>query len=74
LDGAATVTQESRPARLIRLESLSDQRLAVFTLDGTEHEIVAALPPETVLTPGADVRLRFRRQLWFDAQGQRVGT
>jgi len=74
LDGAATVTQESRPARLIRLESLSDQRLAVFTLDGTEHEIVAALPPEIVLTPGADVRLRFRRQLWFDAQGQRVGT
>ena len=74
LDGAAAITREGRPARLIRLESLSDQRLAVFTLDGTEHEIVAALPPEIVLTPGADVRLRFRRQLWFDAQGQRVGT
>ncbi len=74
LDGSAAIAREGSPARLIRLESLSDQRLAVFTLDGTEHEIVAALPPEIALTPGAGVRLRFRRPLWFDAQGQRVGT
>jgi multiple sugar transport system ATP-binding protein len=74
LDASAPTAQEGRPARLVRLESLSDQRLAQFTLDGTAHEIVAALPPEAVLVPGAGVRLRLRRVLWFDAQGQRVGT
>jgi multiple sugar transport system ATP-binding protein len=70
MNGAAR--QEGRPARLLRLESLSDQRLALFALDGTEHEIVAALPPDAVVAPGDDVRLRFRHLLWFDAQGQRV--
>jgi len=74
MDGACADRQEGRLARLLRLESLSDQRLALFVLDGTEHEIVAALPPELVVTPGDDVRLRFRHLLWFDAQGQRVGA
>ncbi|MEP6502746.1 MAG: ABC transporter ATP-binding protein [Betaproteobacteria bacterium] len=73
LDDSAAAGQ-GRPARLVRLESLSDQRLAQFTLDGTAHEIVAALPPDAVLAPGAAVRLRLRRVLWFDALGQRVGT
>ena len=72
MDGACAARQEGRPARLLRLESLSDQRLALFALDGTQHEVVAALPPETVVTPGDGVRLRFRHLLWFDAQGQRV--
>ncbi len=74
VNASATAAQEGWPACLVRLESLSDQRLAVFTLEGTEQQIVAALPPEAVLAPGTGVRLRFRRLLWFDAQGQRVGT
>ncbi|HEX4511786.1 MAG TPA: ABC transporter ATP-binding protein [Burkholderiaceae bacterium] len=61
-------------ARLRRLENLSDQRLAVFALDGAEQEIVAALPPDAAVTPGDAARLRLRHVLWFDAQGQRVRT
>ena len=74
VDRAGAAGQEGRPARLLRLESLSDQRLAQFALDGSDHEIVAALPPDAVVAPGYAVRLRFRHPLWFDAQGQRVGT
>ncbi len=72
MNGACAARQEGRLARLLRLESLSDQRLALFALDGTDQEIVAALPPDAVVTPGDGVRLRFRHLLWFDAQGQRV--
>jgi multiple sugar transport system ATP-binding protein len=72
MTGDRAASQGGRSARLLRLESLSDQRLALFTLDGTEHEVVAALPPDVVVTPGEGVRLRFRHPLWFDAQGQRV--
>ena len=74
VDRACAANQDGRPARLLRLESLSDQRLAQFALDGTDHEIVASLPPDAVVAPGDPARLRFRRLLWFDAQGQRVGT
>jgi len=72
LDASSPAAREGRPARLSRLESLSDQRLALFVLDGTEHELVAALPPDAAVTPGDEVRLRLRHVLWFDAQGQRV--
>ena len=74
VSGTGGAAREGRPARLLRLESLSDQRLAHFALEGTDHEVVAALPPEAVVAPGDSVRLRFRHLLWFDALGQRVGT
>jgi multiple sugar transport system ATP-binding protein len=74
LPASTLPTGDDRPARLLRLESLSDQRLALFALDGTDHEIVAALPLDAVVTPGEGARLRFRHLLWFDAQGQRVRT
>ena len=72
--GHGTALQPGRSARLLRLESLSDQRLAVLALDGTEHELVAALPLGAAVAPGDEVRLHLRHTLWFDAQGQRVGT
>jgi multiple sugar transport system ATP-binding protein len=71
---SAAVDRDGRLARLLRLESLSDQRLALFALEGTEHEIVAALPADAVVAPGDDVKLRLRHLLWFDALGQRVRT
>ena len=65
---------KGRAARVRRLENLSDQRLAVLALDGTDNEIIAALPPEVRAAAGDNVTLRFRRVLWFDAQGVRVRT
>ena len=65
-DGAA--------ARVLRLESLSDQRLAHVALEGSGHEIVASLPAGTRAAPGDAVRLQWRHALWFDAHGQRVGA
>jgi multiple sugar transport system ATP-binding protein len=59
-------------ARVQRLESLSDQRLALVTLEGTEQEIVTALPPDSVVAPGDAVQLQMRHPLWFDAHGHRV--
>ncbi len=60
------------PARVLRLESLSDQRLALVALDGSEQEIVTALPADSVVAPGDAVQLLMRRPLWFDAHGHRV--
>ncbi len=62
------------PARVLRLESLSDRRLALLALEGGGQEITAAVPPAVELAPGAAVRLQLRQALWFDAQGVRVRT
>jgi multiple sugar transport system ATP-binding protein len=70
--GPAGASRPGQPARVLRLESLSDQRLALVALDGTDQEIVTALPPGAVVGPGDAVRLRVRRALWFDANGQRI--
>jgi multiple sugar transport system ATP-binding protein len=59
-------------ARVLRLESLSDQRLAHVALQGSDHEIVASLPAGAPAAPGDTVHLQWRHPLWFDAQGQRV--
>ena len=59
-------------ARVVRLETLSDQRLAQLTLDGSGEELVAALPRGVTVAPGDTVALRWRQALWFDAHGQRI--
>ena len=69
-DGAAPAT--GAPARVVRLEHLSDQRLALITLNGTDQEIVAHLPAEATWQPGDQVRMQWRQPLWFDARGQRI--
>jgi multiple sugar transport system ATP-binding protein len=68
-DGA---TQVGTPARVLRLETSSDQRLAHVALDGTDQEIVAALPSRAAPLPGDVVHLLLGRPLWFDAQGHRI--
>jgi multiple sugar transport system ATP-binding protein len=70
--GTCATARGGTPARVLRLESLSDQRLAHVALDGTKHEIVIALPPNVALAPGDAVQLQLRHPLWFDAHGQRV--
>lgn len=59
-------------ARVVRLETLSDQRLAQLTLDGSGEELIAALPQGVVVAPGDAVAVRWRQALWFDDQGQRI--
>jgi multiple sugar transport system ATP-binding protein len=61
-------------ARVMRLETLSDQRLALVALDGSDQEMVAALPQDAVVAPGDAVKLRWQHTLWFDAQGQRISA
>ena len=70
--GASATAREGLPARVLRLESLSDQRLALLALEGTEQEIAAAVPSDAIVLPGDEVRLQLRRPLWFDVDGQRV--
>jgi len=60
------------PARVLRLENLSDQRLAHIQLVGSEQAIVAALADDAMFAPGEVVHLRCRQSLWFDADGQRI--
>jgi len=69
-DGATA--REGLPARVLRLESLSDQRLALLVLQGSEQEIAVAVPSDAIVLPGDEVRLQLRRPLWFDVGGQRV--
>ncbi|HXQ23347.1 MAG TPA: hypothetical protein VN812_16845, partial [Candidatus Acidoferrales bacterium] len=70
--GAGATAREGLPARVLRLESLSDQRLALLALEGTEQEIAAVVPSDAIVLPGDEVRLQLRRPLWFDVGGQRV--
>jgi multiple sugar transport system ATP-binding protein len=58
--------------RVVRLESLSDQRLAQVEIEGTGLEIVTAVGLDVAMQPGDAVRLRPRKILWFDGDGQRV--
>ncbi len=60
------------PARVLRLESLSDQRLAHLALDGSEQHLVTTLPPHATVASGDAVLVHYKHPLWFDAQGQRV--
>jgi multiple sugar transport system ATP-binding protein len=61
-----------RAARVLRIESLSDQRLVHVQLDGSEHQLVTALDALQTVEPGATVQLSLLRPLWFDDQGRRV--
>jgi hypothetical protein len=70
--GGAAAPRAGTPARVLRLETSSDQRLAHVALDGTDQEIVAALPPTAAPAPGDAVLLLLGRPLWFDAHGQRI--
>jgi multiple sugar transport system ATP-binding protein len=77
LHPAAAAAVPSRPgmaARVLRQESLSDQRLVHVALDGSAQPLVASVPATAALAPGAAVRVTVGRVLWFDARGQRIGA
>jgi multiple sugar transport system ATP-binding protein len=62
------------PARVLRVERLSDQHLVHVQVVGTEQELISATPAATGLVPGDAVNLQVRRALWFDAAGQRIAA
>jgi multiple sugar transport system ATP-binding protein len=55
-----------------RIERLSDQYLVHLGLAGTEHDVIAALPPGQTVEFGQTLQLEVRQSLWFDASGQRI--
>jgi multiple sugar transport system ATP-binding protein len=69
---SAPVRLGGAAARVLRLENLSDQRLAHVALDGTDQELVTAAPAQASLAPGDAVQLHVRHAVWFDARGDRV--
>ncbi len=61
-----------RQSQIKRIERLSDQHLVHVGLSGSEHDLIAAVPPGHQFEPGEVVRMELLQSLWFDAQGQRV--
>jgi multiple sugar transport system ATP-binding protein len=58
--------------RVKRIERLSDQYLVHLGLAGTEHDLIAAVPPGQAIEFGQTLQLEVRQSLWFDAAGQRI--
>jgi multiple sugar transport system ATP-binding protein len=58
--------------RVKRIERLSDQYLVHLGLAGTEHDVIAAVPPGQAIEFGQTLQLEVRQSLWFDAAGQRI--
>ena len=61
-------------ARVLRIERLSDQHLVHLSLDGSDHELVAAPPTGVTVEPGDAVQLTLMQPLWFDTAGQRIAA
>jgi multiple sugar transport system ATP-binding protein len=72
--GSGVSAGANLPARVLRVERLSDQHLVHVQVHGTDQELICATPAATVLAPGDAVNLHVRRALWFDAAGQRIAA
>ena len=55
-----------------RIERLSDQYLVHLGLVGSEHDVIASVPPGIQFEPGDLVGADMKQVLWFDINGQRV--
>jgi multiple sugar transport system ATP-binding protein len=77
IDGGPISNHKQCTARVVRSERLSDQHLVHLMLqapDSSEHELVAAVPPHTVVAPGDAVQLQLQQPLWFGADGGRIAA
>jgi multiple sugar transport system ATP-binding protein len=77
IDGSPGATSQACTARVVRSERLSDQHLVHLMLqaqDSSEHELVAAVPPHTMVAPGDAVQLQLQQPLWFGADGARIAA
>ncbi len=55
-----------------RIERLSDQYLVHLVVIGSEHDVIAAVPPGTQFEPGEIIGADLQNIFWFDIHGQRV--
>ncbi len=58
--------------RVLRVERLSDQYLVHVSINGSDHEVVAANTANPGLNAGDAVQFEVRRALWFGADEQRI--
>jgi len=63
-----------RPARVRRIERLSDLHLVHVGLDGSEQELIVSAPAHESFEPNDAVQVELTRPLWFDAEGRRIGA
>jgi len=69
-DGADTGSHPG--AHILRIELPGDQTLVHLRLDGSEHDLIVAVPPGHAAEPGTNVHLKVVQSLWFDVCGQRL--
>lgn len=55
-----------------RIERLSDQYLVHLGVVGSEHDVIASVPPGIPFEPGEIIGADMKQILWFDIHGQRV--
>ena len=67
--GASTA---HRPARVRRIERLSDLHLVHVGLDDSEQELIVSAPASESFEPNDAVQVELTRPLWFDAEGRRI--
>ena len=60
------------PARVQRVERLSDQHLVHIRLAGSGHELIIAAPSAGHFDHDEAVRVELIQPMWFDAAGQRI--
>jgi multiple sugar transport system ATP-binding protein len=60
------------PAKVKRVERLSDQYLVHLGIDGAAHDLIASATPGDVHTTGETLGMEVVQSLWFDASGQRI--
>jgi multiple sugar transport system ATP-binding protein len=55
-----------------RIERLSDQYLVHLGVVGSEHDVIASVPPGVQFEPGDVIGATMNQIFWFDINGQRV--
>jgi multiple sugar transport system ATP-binding protein len=68
----STADSAHRPARVRRIERLSDLHLVHVGLDDSEQELIVSAPASESFEPNDAVRVELTRPLWFDADGRRI--
>jgi multiple sugar transport system ATP-binding protein len=60
------------PARVKRIERLSDQHLVHLSLDGSAQELIASAGQDSHFEHDAAVGVQMLQPMWFDPTGQRI--